>query len=283
MVLVALADAADKAGLCWPSRALLAEKAECAESTVSRHLQFLIGIGVIGQKRSRRRAASYQIDMAILVDLQDVSRQDILDEDISNQDVSLTLVKTSQTETSLKGTLIEPLTSAVADEHPEARKLCERLVDLMVANDCARPTIGKKWLDSARLLLDKDRRPFEQALAVLEWSQADAFWKGNIRSLPTFREKYDQLRLQAEGRGELTPARTRIDSVDAANGWLKDEWRAGRVRNIEGRTGLCYPQPDLPIDLPQDRTERWLIDRCREWIAANHDQIIDRLTGRESA
>lgn len=283
MVLVALADAADKAGVCWPSRSALAEKAECAESTVSRHLQLLIRVQVISQKRGRRRAATYQIDKAVLATLQDVSDQDILKEDISNQDVSLTLVKTSQTETSLKGTLIEPLTSAIADEHPEARKLCERLADLMVANDCTRPMIGKTWLDAARLLLDKDRRTFDYALAVLEWCQADTFWKGNIRSLPTFRAKYDQLRLQAEGRGELTPARRRLDSEDAANTWLKDEWRAGRVRNIEQRTGLRYPQPDLPVDIPQERSEQWLVTRCREWIAANHDVIIDRLVGREES
>lgn len=282
MVLVALADAANKDGVCWPSRALLAEKAQCAESSVSRHLQLLIGIGVIDQKRGRRRAASYKINKEGLLGLQDVSKQDVLNEDISNQDVSLTLVKTSQIETSLKGTPIEPsLTSTIADEHPEARKLCERLADLRVANGCPRPKIGKRWLDAGRLLLTNDSRPFEQALAVLEWSQADKFWKPNIRSMPTFRERYDQLRLQAEGRGELNPARIPLGSADAANAWLQDEWRAGRVGRIQERTRLQYPQPDIPIGMPQDQVERWQRQQCRDWIAAHHDLILSRLTGSE--
>lgn len=72
-------------------------------------------------------------------------------------------------------------------------------------------------------------------------------------------------------------------SGPALDEWLKGEWRSGRVRDIEERTGLRYPQPDLPMDLPQDGTERWLIERCREWIATNHDLIVERLSARSTA
>ncbi len=65
--------------------------------------------------------------------------------------------------------------------------------------------------------------------------------------------------------------------------WLKGEWKLGRVRYVIERTGLHYPQPNLPIDLPPDRTESWQRDRGREWIAEHHDLIIERLAGRESA
>jgi hypothetical protein len=34
---------------------------------------------------------------------------------------------------------------------------------------------------------------------VLLWSQSDDFWSKNILSMPTFREKYDQLNLKSKG------------------------------------------------------------------------------------
>lgn len=87
----------------------------------------------------------------------------------------------------------------VGEIHPDATRLCELLADLIERNGSKRPTVSLKWLNEARLLLDKDKRPVEEAVAVLKWSQADSFWKSNILSMPKFREKYDQLRLQREG------------------------------------------------------------------------------------
>lgn len=70
----------------------------------------------------------------------------------------------------------------------------------MVDNGCRRPAITEEWRTQARLLLDKDRRSLDAALALIDWCQADDFWRPNIQSLPKFRERYDQLRLQAERR-----------------------------------------------------------------------------------
>lgn len=76
-------------------------------------------------------------------------------------------------------------------------KICHRLVDLMVANECKPPTITDDWRAEARRMFDIDNRAFDKAMALLEWSQQDSFWKKNIHSIPTFRAKYDQLRLAA--------------------------------------------------------------------------------------
>lgn len=74
---------------------------------------------------------------------------------------------------------------------------------------------------------------------------------------------------------------TAADGADVAD-WLRGEWSAGRVRHIEERTGLRYPQPDIPLEVAPDQVERWLTQQCRDWIAANHDLIVQRL-GKESA
>lgn len=79
----------------------------------------------------------------------------------------------------------------------DVEKLCNHLRDRIVDNGSKEPTIGKKWRDAARLLMDKDGRTFEQAMACIDWSQSDGFWRGNILSMPTLREKYDALRLAA--------------------------------------------------------------------------------------
>lgn len=85
--------------------------------------------------------------------------------------------------------------------------LCNRLHDLMIANGCKPPTITEKWKTEARLLLDTDGRDLDDALNVLEWSQYDKFWKPNIHSIPTFREKYDTLRQRRDQDREALAAK----------------------------------------------------------------------------
>lgn len=87
--------------------------------------------------------------------------------------------------------------------------LCNRLVELMLDRGCREPTITEKWKTEARLLLDNDRVgrnreriTLDKALRLLEWSQNDHFWKGNIQSIPAFRKQYDQLRDKANEEWE---------------------------------------------------------------------------------
>jgi len=89
-----------------------------------------------------------------------------------------------------------------APPRPDVDALCQRLVELMIANECKPPEIKPAWRDAARLMLDRDKRDFNKAMGLLEWCQHDPFWKTNIHSMPTFREKYDQLRLRANAEWE---------------------------------------------------------------------------------
>jgi len=82
-------------------------------------------------------------------------------------------------------------------ERPDVDALCNRLVELMIANECKPPEIKKAWRDAARLLLDADGREYAKAMALLDWCQKHHFWRTNILSMPTFRRQYEQMRLQA--------------------------------------------------------------------------------------
>jgi hypothetical protein len=74
--------------------------------------------------------------------------------------------------------------------------LCSRLLQRIHANG-SKGSITKRWRTEARLLIDRDKRPIDEAERLIDWAAADSFWKSNILSMPTFRAKYDQLRLQA--------------------------------------------------------------------------------------
>lgn len=78
--------------------------------------------------------------------------------------------------------------------------LSEILADLIEANGANRPNITQKWADAERLMLDRDHREHSEAERLIRWCQASEFWRANILSMPKFREKYDQLLLQAKAR-----------------------------------------------------------------------------------
>jgi len=79
----------------------------------------------------------------------------------------------------------------------DVEKLCNHLRDRIIENGSNPPAITKQWRDSARLLIDKDNRTFDQVMTCIDWCQSDEFWRGNIMSMPKLRSQYDQLRLAA--------------------------------------------------------------------------------------
>lgn len=124
---------------------------------------------------------------------------------------------------------------------PDVDRLCERLLELVLENGNRRRPITKAWRDAARLLLDRDRVgpnneriSFEKAMRLLEWSQQNDFWKGNVLSMPTFRKQYDRIRSDAvrewnSNRQQMTKAQRR----EANNNAL-----AAKYLNLEDGAGL---------------------------------------------
>jgi phage replication O-like protein O len=88
--------------------------------------------------------------------------------------------------------------------------LSDLLIELATANGARRlpdpNPAPKAWADAERLLITKDGRDPAEAERLLRWCQADDFWRSNILSMPKFRERYDQLLLQAK---RSSPARRR--------------------------------------------------------------------------
>jgi hypothetical protein len=85
-------------------------------------------------------------------------------------------------------------------------RLCVLLADLVEANGAKRPSIGERWRDACRLMLDRDGRSAAQVEAVMRWASADDFWRSNILSMPKLREKFDQLSLRMRANGKVDRA-----------------------------------------------------------------------------
>jgi hypothetical protein len=96
--------------------------------------------------------------------------------------------------------------AAVTTGERFAQPLCDVLVLAMHRNEAKVPSpLPKKWLDDARLMIDRDGRDPHQAKALIEWAANDSFWRSNILSMPTFRKQYDKLRLASERDSARAP------------------------------------------------------------------------------
>lgn len=104
-------------------------------------------------------------------------------------------------------------------ERQDVEQVCEHLAAAVEANGSKRPTITAKWRTAARLMLDKDGRGIEEIHGAIDWCQRDEFWRANVMSLPTLREKFDQLRLQAQRAPKGIASRA-------------DEWKSMQERQM---------------------------------------------------
>lgn len=158
-------------------------------------------------------------------------------------------------------------TTAAEPPRADVDELCQRLASLIENNGARKPTVTKKWRDEARRLLDRDKVPFDDAMAIIEWCQNDHFWKANILSMPKFREKFDQLKLKA---GHLP--RPSVGLIDHA-------LATGDVSELIEATGIMYdfrwPGGVMPSD-PDERA-RVRAEFNKRWVAENRSELDARL------
>lgn len=55
----------------------------------------------------------------------------------------------------------------------------------------------QSWCNHIRFMIERDSRKPDQIKNMIDWCQADSFWKTNILSTKKLREKYDQLKVRA--------------------------------------------------------------------------------------
>lgn len=79
----------------------------------------------------------------------------------------------------------------------DVERVCLHLAERVAANGSKRPTVTKGWRDAARLLIDQDGRTERQIHNMIDWCQADEWWRSRVMAMPKLRKVYDSMRLQA--------------------------------------------------------------------------------------
>lgn len=99
-----------------------------------------------------------------------------------------------------------------AERRRDVEALCSRLLERLQEIDVKTAKVTDKWRDEARKLLDRDERPLDQALRLIDWATSHSFWSGNVHSMPTFRKQYDKLLIQARNEQRQ---RSPVNQTDA--------------------------------------------------------------------
>lgn len=128
----------------------------------------------------------------------------------------------SDRSTSPETTTEEETTSLLVEDPPrqDVERLCTRLADKIAENGSKRPKITDGWRTAARLMIDKDGRTEDQVTRAIDWCQADDFWRGNVMSMPTLRDKYDQLRLHAQRKTQPNGAAPPRSQIPTREEWM---------------------------------------------------------------
>lgn len=104
--------------------------------------------------------------------------------------------------------------SLAAIERDDVERICEHLANRIAEDGSKRPTITKGWRTSARLMLDTDGRTEQEVHAAIDWCQSHHFWRTNVLSMPTLREKYDRLRKVAASEQVARPGNKQAQTDD---------------------------------------------------------------------
>ncbi|MGE4178089.1 MAG: hypothetical protein AB7G65_19870 [Thermoleophilia bacterium] len=114
-------------------------------------------------------------------------------------------VRGGQDEPPAGGTLPPPLQEEVEEGLREnhrtpatagaeaAPRLCQLLAKHAEQQTLQPTRVTKKWLDAARLMVDRDGLTPEQIERAIAWVSADSFWAANVLSMPTLRAKWGTL------------------------------------------------------------------------------------------
>lgn len=224
LVALALADHAHDDGTeARPGQTRLADKTELSEQTVRRALKGLLAKNVIAVQR--RATPSTPVCYQFLLGgakLAPGTKSDVGGATLIGGGChggTLTINEPSEDKTSLSVVVND-------DRRGESfstatHELCEHLARCIERNGSKRPTVTQRWLaDMDKLERIDGRRP-GQIQRMIDWCQADSFWRANIQSPTKLRAKYDQMRLRAmaeleENSGTNTMKETeRLEKIKA--------------------------------------------------------------------
>ena len=230
LVLLALAEGAghDGSGSCY-SASTISRMTRLSERTVWRCIKSLLGAGEIEKdgEHSKYKTTIYRFpayQKKVGVNLSPPDKQDVrpLTNTTSTPDMDgtqdlntypTTYPKDSPTPDGADG----PPDPSQPDQAFIVEALCKHLAEWVSRNTGMKEKpVGKRWRDTCRRMMEIDGLDPTDMWHVLEWSQRDEFWQGNIQSMDTFRKQYGKLVIARRGKARqpVNKIREALDSVD---------------------------------------------------------------------
>lgn len=93
---------------------------------------------------------------------------------------------------------VTPEPTPINEHRPDVDAVCQHMAASVQRRTGRAPRITAAWRTQARLMIDRDGRTVEEITRIIDWVEADDFWRANVLSLPKLRQKFDTLRLQAQ-------------------------------------------------------------------------------------
>lgn len=223
---VMLAKFAHQKEECWPGQQRLAELVGVARKALGRYVNELVEVGlvevtrrgmgltnvyrlhlpdeVMGQNDPSRRVMVTHPDGTPVTHKEEEGQQEGVEGEGSSSSMTLAAPASAGAR---EASIDWPERAGVVGYEPtsgeeNARTLCEELRSSIISRGCRPPNISREWMNSARLLVDRDGVTPDEVSAAIKWVDKHPFWSTNILSMPTLRKQFDRLRLQA--RAEQT-------------------------------------------------------------------------------
>lgn len=121
----------------------------------------------------------------------------------------------------------------------EELKISTKLWDAIKANnhEAKKPDL-QKWADEVRKMHELDHRPFDKISRMVDWSQADGFWKTNILSPEKLRKHYDQMAAKAneeaaQAKHPVQPRYGKPQRQEAIPEWMAKDYKAPKQEATE--------------------------------------------------
>lgn len=279
-LLVALADKSNEDGECWPSRDTLAGMTGLSVSSVSEHMKVLTRAKLVTQLRRQHDTALYTLDREALLAAADLQNPDLQNPEVSNPDLQNldnpeSAAQTSGIQRSLPYTNHQEPICANASANAEPKRRKSKRADEYTA------AFEAWWVLYPR---KKDKfaafRAFQAALKKTTVDVLMAAVRSYAAEVAGRADEHIKLggtwlsKRCWEDDAPGPTVRTEADAVE----WVRQQWRAAEVADIETRTGLRYEQPDLPLDVDgRDEVDAFFRQHRQSWITDNHEAIVTRL------
>lgn len=202
----------------YPSRKRITALIGLSGRQISKSIEELVGIGALRVKRRYGDKGSYTSNLYTLISNNPsplcqsdtdpyVENDPALYQNDTNPYVkndptpyvkTTPLTKVIINQSQLTKDITKEIKEVAIATNPIYESLANYLADCIELNGSKRPTVSDAWIKDIRLLIERDGRTPEQVQKAIDWSSNNGFWRSNILSPNKLRQKYDQLRLNAE-------------------------------------------------------------------------------------